>query len=495
MLTRVATALKTRPLPGALGRRLGLLVLGEREVRYAVRSPGNGCGPVERFAWPDGATWDAPDELGRAFREHLRGRGVRAGAADVVLAPPGWTVLRTTAFPAGSQPDLLGGMVELAAEEAFAGRLDELAYSYQAAGTPSETEAAAGTPSAAGSSERLEVSIFACPRANLDRIEAFCQSAGLRPGRVVPLPAAAAWPPAPNGAPPADGAAPVGEQLLSLNFDGRAVLLLARGRRCVWQRVIEPKGDPSADLRRAALAVPTGESTPLAVVGDGERGDQVRDGAPRDAFGGRAGPKVSTDEFLSALAAAVPAADDDAADLLRVERSQRRRPLPRGVRLALPAAAGVAILLAVFVGSWLLARGRIARANERLEQLRPQTERLERMRDLDKAVAPWFRPGAHLGALAALAEQFPPEGSIWLTGLEIDRDGRMTLTGRARRRSDLQALRGRLETDAAFAEVGSIYDRQETGREPLIAFAIECTYVAGGSSPPAGPARAGRGER
>ncbi|NLF30810.1 MAG: PilN domain-containing protein [Planctomycetes bacterium] len=445
--------LKTNNLLASLsgGRRLAVLLLGDRSVGYGLRRSGGKGVDVEAFTPEGEVSWDDPERLGAAFRDHLRNRGLSVRRVDTVIAACSATVLRTATLPPATDEALVDGMIATAVEEAFAERPDSLAYAYQ-------TVAAA---------DSVAVSIFGSRRESLARIEAFLTAAALTPRRIVPGPAALA------AALDGDGA----DRLIFYPQGDTLTLVAAAGGRCRWQRDL-PAGDDdlAPHLRRAALVVPVAAAAPLTLVGTAAACDLAETVLAGTGDHRRPVERVSL-EALIALLAAPPLLRRRRLNLLASHALTRRPALRRGLRIGAVAAVVLLAALAALMVRWTAARRTIAQAQTSLTTMKPQLDRARAVQDLNRRADGWYQANlGYLDVLRALAEKFPEEGSIWLTTLQVDQDGQVTLAGQARTGGDVLALLSALQGDQRFTQLQRHFIRPQTGREPLTVFSVSYRY-------------------
>jgi type IV pilus assembly PilN-like protein len=445
--------------------RIPVLIPGRDEISFVIGSSRNGgrhrCGYTFRF--PSGSSWDDSGDLGRTFRTFLRENHLRAGRVGVVALPADWVVLRTTSLPPLADADLLPGMVAIAADELFAERVEDLAYGYEAI----------------ASDRGVDVTIAACHKHRIGRLRSFLQAAGLRAACATPLASCLAK----------TSGLESGEGLLVLRNAGDTEVALSLDGRVVQQRAVHGNGSVAsseADLRRVAMAMPEGLGRKMLVLGDAELVS-----ASEAAFGLSASEVLTITsepgevrvELPHALATCADGAADGSMNLLtspRLGGTTDRGPLVRRVALA---GLILLILLGWFVWSWIDARARAHRAEETKTQLADRTKRAQELWDLTKASDPWYISDcSQLDALRELTLKFPEEGKIWVTSLEIDASGRISLSGRARERSDVLELLARLEDSPIFREIAQDYIRRQTGREELVSFAATCRYCKEGGS-------------
>ncbi len=444
------------------GREIAVLTLAADRLFYALERRGNGGAVVEEFRFPDGASWDEPDRLGAAMRDHLQAQGLSVRRAGVLVLPVDWTVLRTTQFPPATDASLLEAMVATAAEEALAERPEDLAYAWQ-----SSVE-----------DRGVRVSIFGCPRDRLRQARAFLDGAALTCRRIVPAQAA-------TSLALCEGA---GKRLAVVEAADNLSVLLVENGRCTWQRDV-PAGPNVADeelaahLRRAVLVMPSANGAELTVVAATRGAAVIRD-ALADGRAGDTSPRpsdeLSAGEFIEALVRARPALQQPSLDLLSEHRGGPSTRMRRALHVAAPVAAVLLVVLVWFVVTWIGARRTVASTRATLADLAPRIDRASRLRTLNAAVDPWFpaNPG-YLDALRALAGTFPDEGTIWLTGVEMDRSGEITISGEARRRSNVLELLAELEADEHFVRVSRHFVREQTGRRNVTAFSVSCNHQGG----------------
>ncbi len=437
-------------------RRYGLIV-GERAVELVPPGAQAESAPPGRlFAFPEGLGWEQPAELGRAFGEWLEAQRV-PGRSVVLALPARWLALRTTDLPPLDDRSMLGGMLELAADELFAERLEELAWTWQSAGREGG----------------LAVSLVACRRDRIERVQQFAQSAGLRLDAARPLAMAAA-----------DALAlPAGQTVLVLSGPAGGEVALVEDGRVIRLGPLQwapgQAESTDAELSRALLALSPGPQWTLVVLGGPALAEAASAAADREAQPPalRGAPAQGALSVARVLAATVCRRTEGPDFLPHRPPMLARLGRPRTRRLALAALAGVAMIVWALLG-WSSLQGRGRDAKDQLDAMAPLAGDLRQRQAMLEATAPWFadRPAA-LQALRELTRQFPESGSIWLTQYDWTDDGRVSLAGQARSRSEVLELLGRLEASGSFDQITSHYVRQQAGSDGRVAFAVSGQYT------------------
>jgi hypothetical protein len=103
--------------------------------------------------------------------------------------------------------------------------------------------------------------------------------------------------------------------------------------------------------------------------------------------------------------------------------------------LVLAVGIGVLAILA-FVAAFVVRRLEVHKLEARLADLSAQQQEAEDLRDELRLTAPWYsRAPEQLSVLLTVTESFPDRGTVWVTELSVENDGKATLSGCARDQS------------------------------------------------------------
>ncbi len=453
-------------MPGFNTRPTAAIIPSPRWLTVLCRAtPRQSAPALPRFDFPAGVSWQTPVELGRAFAAFLGEHGVEARAIGAVALPADWLALRATMLPPTDDSRLLPGLIEFAADDLFAERLDELALTFQvaevskaeapAAGASAQ-ESGTGVPGGAGAS------IFACHRSRLDELQAMLTAAGINARFIVPLAAAVA-----------QGLKLPSESLLLLQCGDIAELAVIEAGRVTWLSSLDlPAGQPekwATALARLAMSLPTNGHRRLLALTDpavarvAAQALHVELVAPV-AQDGQAASARDSDEALATIAAQVFRARAAGLNFLTRRGPRSTRDWRLIVKRSALAALLVLALLGWFAYDWVNVRHQAAASQAQLDEMAHDAAMLTQIKAFTDATDPWSaaRPD-HLQALMALTSQFPEDGVIWLSSCEMEEGGRITLLGKARSRTAVLTLLANLESSGQFDHIAPSYVRQQSG--------------------------------
>ncbi len=442
-----------------------VLISGRRSVLVVARStkPG-GEAPTMTFEFPEALNWQTPGELGRAFAARAVEQGFQLHAIGSVGLPAGWMALRQSTFPPPQDRRLLPGIVEFAADDLFAERLDELALSYQVA---------VGTDVATAS-------ILACHRNRLDQLQAFLAAAGIVPQRIVPLAVAVTQ----------AIKLPTSQSVLLLQYGHEAEIALVDAGRVMWMATIDLPDSPADEVaevadefRRVRLNLPPGGPRTLIALADRSLSHTTAQALHLETIEAMpidAAPGVGGHSPLALMAAGVLRSRTANLNFLTSSRPRSLRDWRAIFKRTALAAVLLLAVLGYFAYDWFDARNRAADFQQQIDSLALDSANILQLKALNDATDPWFRTHPdHLHALLALTRQFPDDGVIWLTSCEVDETGRVTVVGRARSRAAVLTLLTKLETSGEFDGIAPSYVRQQSAGDGLVTFAATCRHRQG----------------
>lgn len=445
--------------------RVSALVVGRREITLALGESRRGSAdPIwQTFTFPENLSWDAPDALGDAFAVFLREQGIKLRRVGLIGLPANYLAIRTLRTPPVDSPELLPGLVELAVEEHFAERKDDLAYSYMASSDEGEQN----------------ITLIVASQEQIKNIEIFLQHAGLHAECITSLATGIFCGLSHNEAHSAL-LIEYGEQVEIALFDhGRLTALQAlppspvdeEAYRRELKRITLTMSNRldgvsvyvlgSPELTRAAETVFSSSVTPLA---KDETPDEVKNTAALMlAFGVRISPTPPP-------------------NLIERRRRFKGAQWNKYRRKILIAASVFVLLLGLFVWDWINQRQAAASARNELDVMRPQTQTLEEYKTLTQTTDAWFpKDLRYLDAMLTLTNLFPDDSNVWLTGVTIKEDGELILTGKARNRSLALELLSLLQKNDQITDILSHYIQQSGQGQGVVTFSISCRYVQKGT--------------
>ncbi len=465
---------------------LGLAIADDRlHVAEAVHSGGQ-C-TVRRcamFPFPQGASLDAPAQLGAALGRFLRERNFTATRA-VLGIPAGWCVSKSISLPAAS-PEDVADMVRLRAERAFATESSRLV-------TDCEPGAWQG--------RELRLLVAAMLRDRLAGLQSLAQAAGLRPMGVLPASLALA---ATVGADLSSGV------LVVLGYDGVEMTVRSRGADCALHRAPLPPlplGQEAEDppeawvealrdsVQRMSVLMPAiGDETTDAHVlicdnlgmPEATLEDLCRPlGLPTeicaaDTVLGLAeeGPGEECTSAAAALARLGAQGGELPLNFLR-SRLTVRKPSRNGRRAAWAAVAGLIILgmVAACLVQWRRDEQQLAALRGRLEAMRADVEAADDLVERVTLVRGWTdRRPRFLEPLRELTLALPVEERIWITSLAIREDMRVVVTGKSADEKIVLGLLDRIRACPAFQEARLLYMREAESNGTRVAFSMAVNY-------------------
>jgi hypothetical protein len=413
---------------------LGLFLGGGRLTFALTRQ--EGAAPVvakqgsEAFALAPGQ--DDPDVIAEKLREILARQRIKVRHCVLAL-PLSWVV--SSRFAAGEiAADALPGVAALELE--------------RLCGAPVSAKQLVCFP-ADDAGQALAATVE--PGVARHLTEAF-RRAGLSLGCFVPAAAAARPDPDPGIVadilPLPDGVDAV------IRCDGRPVALrqLALYRDNSAQRMAECLETTMRSLQVTLSALRTGGERPVSirVLGSGHCVDELCRGlGERTDWSLRELPDSARPPAEQAAIMASCADWGDPGALALPVPPRERRSHWWNTRSARPLvlAASIAVLAIVaFVVAFVARRLEVRRLEARLAALRPQQEEAEGLRDELRLTAPWYsRTPEQLEVLRTVTEAFPDQGTVWVTELSVETDGKVTLTGCARNQSSWLLVSGELQ--------------------------------------------------
>jgi hypothetical protein len=455
---------------------LGLALEGRAIAAAAVRLRG-GRGVLKaggRFEIPEAMALERPEELGRALRRWLRGRGLRAKSA-VIGVPAGWLVTREHVFPPASHA-ALAGMVRLEAERRFAGG-------------PAGLVIERGEPTTTEGGQRLLMA--AMPRVRLEQLTALARGAGLRLRAVSPTAAALA-----QGAGPPEGVGVV----LAAGPDRAELAVVEDGHLRALRHVPGGAEEAGREAARVLALMPAGEAGPsadwvgvwLSGAAAGARGlaqglgGNLHEIADPGALGLETGPHMpeeGAEALLGAASLALAGARNGGVPMdFRHSRVEVRRSIRPTRRLAWAAAL---VLTAVVAGGLLADQWRrdtleLAELRGRLTDLKAPMASAEALVRRVSLVRGWTdRRPRFLDRLRELTLAVPVDAPIWVSSLAVREDMRAVLSGKSRDERSVLELLDRLRAGAAFKDVELLYMRKAGARGSEVAFSIAFSFQRG----------------
>ncbi len=465
---------------------LGLAV-AEQSITAVEVGVGHGRRKVLRAAEmsvPEGVASQEPAVLGKALRQFLRREHFAASHCVIGLGAR-WLVAKEKVLPP-TAPDLLAGVLTIAAEREFASDAEDLVVDF------------CDLP-AAGEGQR--VLLVAASRRNVDQMAAAAAAAGLKVEAItsstIGLAAAtrrhaSSW-----------------RLVLNLAPCGAELCVQVAGAVRILRRLSLPPcgvgapseawiGDLAGELRRVVALLPGEESArdglellvwnasglsagALDVLGQRVSlaarvcvfpADLEMDGAPQAVPG----------EFAAAAALAAAGLDRKllAADFLH-SRLNPPKKTALGNKVAWGAGIGAALIVAaaVLVWDWQSAERQSAGLAAQLKSKQSQYDAARAAVDRMNAARGWYsdyRP-KFLDCLVGVTRAFPDDGRVWAVSLAIGEDMRLLLTGKATNQASATELVDRLSKDPKFAKVESQYIREVGAGTTDVSFAISLTFA------------------
>ena len=481
-------------MKGLGGNKILGIAVGERGVLACELSRAGAGFRADRMAelpYPTGVTPDDPATFGPALREFLKTH--RFGARRAVIGLPlKWAVVKTKEIPPAS-PATLAELLRMQAERDFAMDPSDLALEY--VGSPDL--AAAGT-----------VLLVAVPRKRLDAVREAAEAAGLNVSAVT-LSAAALGRQTGllTGGEGAVLHVSSGAAELAVQHQGQprvlrhlrapvAVIEVAGASGAVGTagtggEVTEGMATPAGEPIREAIPVPpaavaltvelrqvlslmpqNGTAAQLNVwdgVGLGDAPDRwaealgvsVREQSLSalgvDAAGNGGAPGTGTGRFAPAVALAMSglAAEPVVPDLLHSRLAERKKS-----RVGKPLVWGVVVAVTVVVGIVAAVldlsnqRRDVADMKARLAKLQPELKTAEASIARTTFAQRWSdQDPRFLGVLRDLTALSPGDGQVWASTLNVQDDGRVTLTGRGTSYGAVQNVLDRLHASRAFTDL------------------------------------------
>ena len=474
------------------GNKVLGLAVGEKSILACELARAGGRVQATRlaeFEFPPGASFDDPQQLGKALGAFLRERKISARRAVIGL-PLRWAVVKPKEVPPADEK-AVAGLLLLQAEREFALEPQDLVFEYAGESDPSATRT---------------VLMLAVQRRRVESAAAAAEAAGLNV-RAVTLsavalatetgrhlahggavlhvaPGAAELAIHHDGQPrvlrhlrtPAAAGASTGAAAGSAGATGISPVVPAEPLPGELPRLSDSAAALTPELRQVLSLMPqngTAAPTELVVwdgIGMGDLGQRWRDqlgvtvrelsldslgvtpaedagAADRDA-GGRFATAVALG--LEALRSEAPATD-----LLHSRLVARKEPRV-GRWTVWGIALGAAAVIAIAVSLFDLARQRseVAEGKAALAKMKPDLEDARAAIERTTHAQRWTStdPKA-LELLHDLTAVFPDGGRVWATSLALQPDGRVTLTCRAANDEVRLDLLKRLRDSGQFTDV------------------------------------------
>ena len=483
------------------GNKILGLAVGERSILACELARAGASFQATRLAefdYPAATSPDEPPALGKALGEFLRHNKFSARRAVVGL-PLKWAVVKPKEVPP-ADASTVAGLLLLQAEREFALEPQDLVFEYAGESDP----AAART-----------VLLLAVQRRRVDSVVAMAEAAGLGVGAVTLSAVALAHE---TGRQLAHGGAVLhvtpGSAELTIHHSGQPRVLrhlrapaagapptataLAEGPPPEGGRLNESAAAYTPELRQVLSMMPqngTAAPTELVVwdgVGLGEakgRWGDVLGVSVRDQSIESLGVTVPGDgasgngRYASAVAVALEGlrSGGPSTDLLHSRLVPRKE--PRVGRWTVWAA----VLAITFVGAAAFAiydltsqRGEVAALSATLDKLKPDVANARTSIERITHAQRWTgtEPRA-LALMRDLTNAFPEGGRVWATNLNVQADGRATLTGRAAGSEGPLALFKRMRESGKFTDVQYGGDQPADRRSGTeITFTINFRYPA-----------------
>ena len=511
-------------MKGFGGNRVLGLAIGERGVLACELSRAGSGFRAERMAelpYPAGVSPDDAATFGPALREFLKTQ--RFGARRVVIGLPlKWAVVKTKDVPPAS-PATLADLLRMQAERDFAMDPSDLALEY------------VGTPSASAPGTVLLVAV---PRKRLDAVTSAAEAAGLsvaavtlsaaalgqQTGRLtggegavlhvssgaaelavqhqgharvlrhlrapVAVAEVAAGAGAGTGAEAIPDAVPVAPGAAPLTVELRQVLSLmpqngTAAQLNVWDGV--GLGD-ATDRWADALGVSVREQS-LSALGV----EAADNGGAAGTGGGRFAPAVAL--ALSGLAAEPILPDLLHSRLVARKPSRFGKPLVWGVLIAITVAVAIVAAALDLSGQ----RREVAEMKAQLAKMQPDVKTAEASIARTTFAQRWNDQDPRcLRVLSDLAALSPGDGQVWASSLNVQDDGRVTLTGRGTTSAAVQNVLDRLRAASAFSDL-KVLDMRPAGRNSGdVTFSVNFRIAspdAAAATQPAAASRAGPATR
>jgi|WetSurMetagenome_2_1015567.scaffolds.fasta_scaffold12861_3 hypothetical protein len=465
-------------------RKILGLAVSEEAIAAVEMSGGRGRRKVVRAAEltvPGGVAAADPVVLGRSLRQFLRREHFSASHAVIGL-PARWLVVKEKSLPP-TAPDLLRGVLTIAAEREFASDAEDLAVDYS------------DLPAAGDGG--LRVLLVAASRRNVQQLTEAAESAGLRIQAVTSSTMALATATRRHGA---------AARRLVLNLvscgaelclqEGAAVSLLRRFSLppCGTSPSEDWVGDLAGELRRVTALLPGDAAGTELLIWDAVG----LSAGSLDALGRRLGMTTRVCRFptdldvdsdlptvvgQAAAAAALAATGLDRkgtlADFLHSRLTPpKEKPFKGKVTWAVGIGVVILALAAVFVWNWYSVQRDVADLTAELKAKESQFTTAKAF--VAKAVQArgWFdRRPKFLDGLREVTTAFPAEGRIWATSVAVTENMHISISGKAADHGAVTDLMDRLSKNPKLADVKSLYSREVGGGTTDVSFAITLTFA------------------
>jgi hypothetical protein len=443
------------------------------------------------FDIPAAGSLTDPASLGAALGAFLRANLFTARHAVIGL-PVQWLMTKPQSVPP-AEGAALASLLRIQAERAFSYEGKDLAIDY----LPQEAE---GGP--------RSVLLFAALKRRVDQVKAAAEAAGLTVRHITASAAtlALAGAAGPNGAPDmVVELLPQSVQLVirrnasvrsirHLSVGGAAPAAKGETEPAAWAEALTSElrrviaTDETGSLNGGRLVIWDGIGLPQeAIERMGERLSLAvhahRTLAPLAHVNGEPAGEPGAGRYAAATALARSSVDQDlvAVDFLNSRLAPPRRQwIGRRMRLAVLAAAALAIALAALLYSWYAAAAAVSELDRQLKEQEPTVEAAEAFNDKVSAADGWFRRRPpYLDCLLHLSRAFPENGTLWATLLSLPDDMRGILSGKATDDRAVLEVMQRLQESPNFSDVklhGGIRYPQGSDRSQDLSFSISFRF-------------------
>jgi hypothetical protein len=465
-------------------KMLGLAV-SEQAIAVVEVGGGHGRHKVVRAAelsLPDGIAATDPAALGKALRQFLRRERFSASHAVIGLSAR-WLVVKEKSLPP-TAPDLMRGMLTIAAEREFASDSEDLVVDY------------ANLPAAGDGGQR--VLLAAASRPTIELLSAAADQAGLKVEAVTSSMMALA-------AASARQANASRRMILNIVSCGAELCLQEKGAVRLLRRFSLPPcgaapaedwiGSLAGELRRVTALMPGEDSAGAELlVWDGiglssgaldTLGRRLSMTAlvcrfPADlGLDGDAAKAPGQAAAAAALALARLGGKGLAADFMH---SRLTPPRERTLKGKVPWMVGIGVVVlaaaSLLTWDWYTAQRDVAELKANIAKNGTQFKNAQAFVDRAAMARGWYdRRPKFLDGLREVTTAFPVEGRIWATSIALGEDMHITLLGKATDHSAVTELMDRLSKNPKLADVKSLYSREVGGGTTDVSFAITLTFA------------------
>ena len=454
------------------------VAIGRAQMRLAEVSSKGDRQSVEaaaEFVYPEGLSLATPEELGKALKAFLKGKGFSAREAVLGLSAE-WLITRVKSVPP-APANVAASALRLQAESEFSNEADELVVDF--AGTTSATAAAS-------------VLLIATARRYLEQAQTMTRAAGLQASSIGATALALAE--------LTRSIAGGHDLIVSLDEDGAEMIVQQDDAPAQLRHYatgedagVEGLGALVGEVRRTVTMLPkNGSPVGMALWRDGRRmataertfadrlGMPVRVLEVKSAVGGNA-PEAQ--RCVGAVALAMAETGSGAVDFMHSRlaapsTARSRRPIVWGGGIA-------AALLLVVVGLGVqrtLQKKQLASLNERYRAISgdsknpKQVQRDEAtLKRLETAKA-WASTQPFALASVRDVTALLPDDGIWVTNFRLQADGHGQVDGKSTSRQRAMALFDDMKKNKRFAEPKMAELRDVTRTSPEFAFSISFVY-------------------